>query len=84
MNGSIQMVGSWREWKRRIDPFFLATTPCRTFADHSCLPTDEKHSADLYFDLIKYNFDRHSSLKLGYRSPFIIELDLMWPFRSSR
>ncbi len=32
----------------------------------------------MYFDLIKYNFDRHSSLKLGYRSPFLLELDLLW------
>ena len=33
---------------------------------------------DTYYDLIKYNFDRHASLTLGHRSPFIIELDLMW------
>lgn len=33
---------------------------------------------ETYYDLIKYNFDRHTSLTLGRRSPFIIELDLMW------
>lgn len=56
----------------------LATRSCRTFADASCLPEDEVHSIDTYYDLIKYNFDRHASLRLGRRSPFIIELDLMW------
>lgn len=25
-----------------------------------------------------YNFERHSSLAIGYRSPFIIQLDLSW------
>lgn len=33
---------------------------------------------ETYYDLIKHNFDRHTSLTLGRRSPFIIELDLMW------
>jgi hypothetical protein len=25
-----------------------------------------------------YNFERHSSLSIGYRSPFIIQIDLSW------
>ncbi|CAF1417275.1 unnamed protein product, partial [Adineta ricciae] len=54
------------------------STTCRTLSDSSCLPEDEIQSADSFFDLIKYNFDRHSSLQLGQRSPFIIELDLFW------
>jgi hypothetical protein len=58
--------------------FILATSSCRTLSDPTCLPDDKSHSVDLYFDLIKYNFDRHSSLTLGHRSPFIIELDLFW------
>jgi hypothetical protein len=57
---------------------FLATSSCRTFSDSSCLPDDKLPSADLYFDLLKYNFDRHASLTLGHRSPFLIELDLFW------
>jgi len=58
--------------------FLLATTSCRTLSDPSCLPDDQPHSVELYFDLIKYNFDRHSSLELGHRSPFLLELDLFW------
>lgn len=57
---------------------FLATTPCRTFADASCLPEDQIHPMETYYDLLKYNFDRHTSVTLGRRSPFVIELDLMW------
>lgn len=56
----------------------LATLTCRTFSDSNCLPDDEIHLADLYFDFLKHNFHRHSSLSVGYRSPFIIELDLFW------
>lgn len=42
------------------------------------MPDDKSHSVDIYFNFLKHNFDRHSSLTLGYRSPFIIELDLFW------
>ncbi|CAF2906433.1 unnamed protein product [Rotaria sp. Silwood2] len=55
-----------------------ATTSCHTLSDSTCLPDDTPHTVDLFFDFIKYNFDRHSSLTLGHRSPFIIELDLFW------
>ncbi|CAF3002603.1 unnamed protein product [Rotaria socialis] len=54
------------------------TTTCRTLSDSTCLPEDELHTADLLYDFIIYNFDRHSSLTLGRRSPFVIELDLFW------
>jgi hypothetical protein len=57
---------------------FLANASCRTLSDSSCLPTDKPHSADLIFDFLMHNFERHSSLSVGYRSPFIIELDLSW------
>ena len=59
-------------------PSFLATKSCRTLSDASCLPDDKPQTADLLFDLIKYNFERHASLTLGHRSPFVIELDLFW------
>lgn len=54
------------------------STTCRTLADPNCLPDDQAHTVDFYFDFIKHNFERHSSLDLGQRSPFIIELDLFW------
>ncbi|CAF3754413.1 unnamed protein product [Rotaria sordida] len=54
------------------------TASCRILSDSTCLPDDEPYTVDLFFDFIKYNFDRHSSLTLGHRSPFIIELDLFW------
>lgn len=57
---------------------YLATRPCRTLADGSCLPDDQEHTADIYFDFLNYNFERHASLTSGFRSPFIIELDLAW------
>lgn len=57
---------------------FLAPTSCRTLSDASCLPEDEPHTVDLIYDFIKYNFDHHSSLTVGYRAPFIIEIDLFW------
>ncbi|CAF1064476.1 unnamed protein product [Adineta steineri] len=71
------MEGLWQfplhEWT-----YSNTSESCRTFSDPSCLPEDEVHTADLLFDFIKYNFDRHSSLTLGQRAPFVIELDLMW------
>ena len=57
---------------------FLATKSCRTVSDSSCLPTDQTPSADLYFNFLMHNLDRHSSFSLGYRSPFVIQLDLSW------
>ncbi len=56
----------------------LATTSCRTLSDSSCLPTDQSPSADIFFNFLMHNFERHSSLSIGYRSPFIIQLDLSW------
>ncbi|CAF2174388.1 unnamed protein product [Rotaria magnacalcarata] len=53
-----------------------ATTSCRTLFDSSCLPTDLPHSIDLLFHFLLHNFERHASLSIGYRSPFIIQLDL--------
>jgi hypothetical protein len=44
-------------------------------SDPSCLPEGKPHSGDLFFELLKYNFDRHAS---SHRSPFVIELDLSW------
>jgi len=79
MNGLIQMVILFFCIKTKdFNLFFLATLSCRTFSDPSCLPDDKSHSVDLYFDLIKYNFERHTSLTFGHRSPFLIELDLFW------
>lgn len=57
---------------------FLATKSCRTLSDSSCLPTDQPPSADLYFNFLMHNLDRHTSFSLGYRSPFVIQLDLSW------
>jgi len=56
----------------------LATTSCRTLSDSSCLPADQPPSSDLYFNFLMHNFERHSSLSIGFRSPFIIQLDLSW------
>ena len=56
----------------------VATTSCRTLSDPSCFPTDQPLSADLYFDFLMHNFERHSSLSMGHRSPFVIQLDLAW------
>ncbi|CAF2540399.1 unnamed protein product [Rotaria sp. Silwood2] len=55
-----------------------ATKSCRTFFDSSCLPINQSHTDDLLFDFLMHNFERHSSLSIGYRSPFIIQLDLSW------
>ncbi|CAF1099572.1 unnamed protein product [Rotaria sordida] len=55
-----------------------ATISCRTFFDSSCLPINQSHTVDLLFDFIMHNFERHSSIFVGYRSPFIIQLDLSW------
>ena len=78
MNGLIQMVILYFVYDFFVEEFVLATTSCRTFSDLKCLPDDEAHTVDLFYDFIKYNFDRHSSLTIGHRSPFIIELDLSW------
>ncbi|CAF1231408.1 unnamed protein product [Rotaria sp. Silwood1] len=53
-----------------------AIKSCRTFFDSSCLPPDQSHTVDLLFRFLIHNFERHSSLSIGYRSPFIIQLDL--------
>jgi hypothetical protein len=53
-------------------------TSCSTLSDSSCLPTDKPQSADVIFDFLMHNFERHSSLEIGYRSPFVIQLDLSW------
>jgi len=54
----------------------LASTTCRTLADPNCLPDDQHHTVEFFFDFIKHNFERH--VNLGQRSPFVIELDLFW------
>ena len=56
--------------------YLLATTSCRTLFDSSCLPTNQSHSIDLLFHFLMHNFERHSSPSIGYRSPFVIQLDL--------
>jgi hypothetical protein len=78
MNGLIQMVISSSFYDVRVVILVLASTSCRTFADLNCLPVDQPHTVDLFYDFIKHNFDRHSSLTDGRRSPFVIELDLLW------
>ncbi|UJR10072.1 hypothetical protein I4U23_014294 [Adineta vaga] len=55
-----------------------ANTSCRILSDPSCLPTDQPHTADIYYNFLIYNFERHSSLAIGRRSPFVIQLDLSW------
>lgn len=54
----------------------LASTTCRTLADPNCLPDDQQHTVEFFFNFIKHNFERH--VNLGQRSPFVIELDLFW------
>ena len=56
----------------------LATKSCRTLSDVSCLPEDRPQSPDLFYELLLHNFERHSSLSIGRRSPFVIELDFSW------
>ncbi|CAF0789238.1 unnamed protein product [Adineta ricciae] len=51
---------------------------CRTLSDSSCLPADQTLTTDIYYDFLMHNFQRHSSLTVGRRSPFVIQLDLSW------
>ncbi|CAF3535443.1 unnamed protein product [Adineta steineri] len=55
-----------------------SNTSCRSLSDSSCLPADKPHTADLLYNFLMHNFRRHSSLSIGRRAPFNIQIDLTW------
>nr|ACI90347.1 chitin deacetylase 1-like protein [Philodina roseola] len=56
----------------------LAHSNSETNSNTSCLPTDQPANVDQFYNLLIYNYKRHSSSSIGRRSPWIIELDFAW------